>query len=142
MEGESPILSNSYYTIPSATWQTRNEYNTCYMAQRNHEITILPLTPVNTNTEIIRAAGSFLKVVGRLSKNVGHHVWLTKNNWLKVLKQSPKQRNNLDQNLDHGSKSNIWNSFFENISFRHTAFLYSSTRSSGHYQSFFKFQIF
>ena len=54
-------------------------------------------------------------MVGRLSKNVGHHGWWTtkiKKHWLKRPRGVPKKRN-LNQNINY-SKSYIWNSFLEN----------------------------
>ena len=55
--------------------------------------------------------------------------------WLKHPKAVPQKRKFGPKYSD--SKSHIWNYFFENILFEHTTFLYSSTRSSGHHQSFF-----
>ena len=69
------------------------------------------------------------------SKNAGHHGWLVTNkNLAHALKQSPKTK--FGQNFKW-FKISYLEFFFWKYYFEHTKFLYSSTRSSGHYQSFY-----
>ena len=78
-------------------------------------------------------------MVGRLSKNVGHHDWATtknkKKHWLKLPKAVPKKRN-LYQNIND-SLSHISGILFLKILFRTYLFSYAPARSSGHHQSLF-----
>ena len=72
---------------------------------------------------------------GGLSKNAGHHGCLATNkNLAHSLKQSPKTK--FGQNFKW-FKISYLEFFFWKYYFEHTKFLYSSTRSSGHYQSFY-----
>ena len=74
--------------------------------------------------------GGWVKMLAKMA-----HKEKFKKYWLNALKQPPpkkkskKNQRNLGQNVND-LKSNIWNSFFENISLAiyHTAFLYSSTQ--------------
>ena len=92
----------------------------------------------NCNLCKFRAVGSFF-MVGELSKNVGHHGWLTTKNKKKSdLELSPKTK--FGQNIND-SKYHTWNSFFESIISGIQRFYIRPHISVDNIRVFFNFQI-